>query len=401
MRSASMTRRGRVNAKTWHPPSIPLAPRLPAVPHTAFPPGAHVGPNREAGESPARSRHCERKRPEEPGRFDILHRSPLRTARSAGRWEGERGREGAIGRRPRSPAVSQETCPRVRHRKTRRRRMAFSLRRREWKADDGRMAVGPGVSRAGVERGVDRLGQSPAAVELPPVDVPVPAAPPPPESPLVRDPTGLTTVVDVGSRRAEISTVGMLVERRRAWCCNRAGASARASSSSSGGLEHRSSRIARRSSPERARWHRRPEPGSAAGGAAGGGAPGWRWRALRRRSPRGRGEPRHPERRRAGRLRRPGRGQLRDAAGERERVRAGAWRLGAARAARRPQRRRLSLRLRPARRDAGQQSEHVDPAEQPGDVGGRAGQRRWATRILAAGRAVPGERALPGAGGNR
>ncbi|HET9158681.1 MAG TPA: TonB-dependent receptor, partial [Myxococcaceae bacterium] len=53
-------------------------------------------------------------------------------------------------------------------------------------------------------------GQSPA-VELPPVDVPVPAAPPPPESPLVRDPTGFTTVVDVGSRRAEVSTVGVLV----------------------------------------------------------------------------------------------------------------------------------------------------------------------------------------------
>jgi iron complex outermembrane receptor protein len=54
-------------------------------------------------------------------------------------------------------------------------------------------------------------GQSPAAVELPPVDVPVPAAPPPPESPLVRDPTGLTTVVDASSRRAEVSTVGVLV----------------------------------------------------------------------------------------------------------------------------------------------------------------------------------------------
>jgi len=53
-------------------------------------------------------------------------------------------------------------------------------------------------------------GQSPA-IELPPVDVPVPAAPPPPESPVVRDPTGLTTVVDVGSRRAEMSTLGMLV----------------------------------------------------------------------------------------------------------------------------------------------------------------------------------------------
>src|SRR5678815_1160221 len=38
---------------------------------------------------------------------------------------------------------------------------AFSLRRREWKADDGRMAMGPGVSRAGVERGVDRLGAVP------------------------------------------------------------------------------------------------------------------------------------------------------------------------------------------------------------------------------------------------
>ena len=43
------------------------------------------------------------------------------------------------------------------------------------------------------------------------MDVPVPAAPPPPESPVVRDPTGLTTVVDVGSRRPEVSTVGVLV----------------------------------------------------------------------------------------------------------------------------------------------------------------------------------------------
>ncbi|HSP18937.1 MAG TPA: TonB-dependent receptor, partial [Myxococcaceae bacterium] len=54
-------------------------------------------------------------------------------------------------------------------------------------------------------------GQTPAAVELQPVDVPVPAAPPPPESPLVRDPTALTTVVDVSSRRAEVSTLGTLV----------------------------------------------------------------------------------------------------------------------------------------------------------------------------------------------
>ena len=43
------------------------------------------------------------------------------------------------------------------------------------------------------------------------MDVPVPAAPPPPESPQTRDPTAFTTVVDVGSRRAEVSTVGMLV----------------------------------------------------------------------------------------------------------------------------------------------------------------------------------------------
>jgi iron complex outermembrane receptor protein len=54
-------------------------------------------------------------------------------------------------------------------------------------------------------------GQSPA-VELPPVDVPVPAAaPPPPESPLVRDPTGFTSVVEVESRHAEIPTVGSVV----------------------------------------------------------------------------------------------------------------------------------------------------------------------------------------------
>ncbi len=68
-----------------------------------------------------------------------------------------------------------------------------------------RACLGPALSVASIA-----WGQSPA-VELPPVDVPVPAAPPPPESPLVRDPTGLTTVVDVGSRRAEVSTVGVLV----------------------------------------------------------------------------------------------------------------------------------------------------------------------------------------------
>ena len=69
-----------------------------------------------------------------------------------------------------------------------------------------RACLGPALSVASIA-----WGQSPAAVELPPVDVPVPAAPPPPESPVVRDPTGLTTVVDVGSRRAEVSTVGVLV----------------------------------------------------------------------------------------------------------------------------------------------------------------------------------------------
>jgi len=69
-----------------------------------------------------------------------------------------------------------------------------------------RACLGPALSVASIA-----WAQSPAAVELPPVDVPVPAAPPPPESPLVRDPTGLTTVVEVGSRRAEVSTVGVLV----------------------------------------------------------------------------------------------------------------------------------------------------------------------------------------------
>jgi vitamin B12 transporter len=69
-----------------------------------------------------------------------------------------------------------------------------------------RACLGPALSVASIA-----WGQSPATVELPPVDVPVPAAPPPPESPLVRDPTGLTTVVDVASRRTEVSTLGMLV----------------------------------------------------------------------------------------------------------------------------------------------------------------------------------------------
>ena len=53
-----------------------------------------------------------------------------------------------------------------------------------------RACLGPALSVASMA-----WGQSPA-VELPPVDVPVPAAaPPPPESPLVRDPTGFTSVV--------------------------------------------------------------------------------------------------------------------------------------------------------------------------------------------------------------
>ena len=69
-----------------------------------------------------------------------------------------------------------------------------------------RACLGPALSVASIA-----WGQSPAVVELPPVDVPVPAAPPPPESPLVRDPTGLTTVVDVASRRSEVSTLGVLV----------------------------------------------------------------------------------------------------------------------------------------------------------------------------------------------
>lgn len=69
-----------------------------------------------------------------------------------------------------------------------------------------RACLGPALSVASIA-----WGQSPAPVELPPVDVPVPAAPPPPESPLVRDPTGLTTVVEVESRRAEVSTLGALV----------------------------------------------------------------------------------------------------------------------------------------------------------------------------------------------
>ena len=69
-----------------------------------------------------------------------------------------------------------------------------------------RACLGPALSVASIA-----WGQSPVAVELPPVDVPVPAAPPPPESPLLRDPTALTTVVEVASRRAEVSTLGTLV----------------------------------------------------------------------------------------------------------------------------------------------------------------------------------------------
>ncbi|HUM10832.1 MAG TPA: TonB-dependent receptor [Myxococcaceae bacterium] len=69
-----------------------------------------------------------------------------------------------------------------------------------------RACLGPALSVASIA-----WGQSPAAVELPPVDVPVPAAPPPPESPLVRDPTGLTTLVEVEGRQAEVPTVGSLV----------------------------------------------------------------------------------------------------------------------------------------------------------------------------------------------
>lgn len=69
-----------------------------------------------------------------------------------------------------------------------------------------RACLGPALSVASIA-----WGQSPVPVELAPVDVPVPSAPPPPESPQVRDPTALTTVVDVSSRRAEVTTLGTLV----------------------------------------------------------------------------------------------------------------------------------------------------------------------------------------------
>jgi iron complex outermembrane receptor protein len=53
--------------------------------------------------------------------------------------------------------------------------------------------------------------QTQAPLVLPPVDVPLSGAPPPPESPVQRDPTGLVTVVDAAARSTEVTSVGALV----------------------------------------------------------------------------------------------------------------------------------------------------------------------------------------------
>jgi vitamin B12 transporter len=50
-------------------------------------------------------------------------------------------------------------------------------------------------------------------VLLAPVNVPLPSAPPAPESPTVRDPTGQTSVVDISGRRAEVLSTGALLSQ--------------------------------------------------------------------------------------------------------------------------------------------------------------------------------------------
>ena len=69
-----------------------------------------------------------------------------------------------------------------------------------------RACLGPALSVASMA-----WAQTQAPVALPPVDVPLPGAPPPPESPVQRDPTGLVTVIDVAGRTTEATTVGALV----------------------------------------------------------------------------------------------------------------------------------------------------------------------------------------------
>ena len=69
-----------------------------------------------------------------------------------------------------------------------------------------RACLGPALSVASMA-----WAQTQAPVTLPPVDVPLPGAPPPPESPVQRDPTGLVTVIDVAGRTTEATTVGALV----------------------------------------------------------------------------------------------------------------------------------------------------------------------------------------------
>ena len=239
-----------------------------------------------------------------------------------------------------------------------------------------RACLGPALSVASIA-----WGQSPAVVELPPVDVPVPAAPPPPESPLVRDPTGLTTVVDVASRRSEVSTLGVLVGEAPGVVLQQTGGIGQAEQLSLRGASSTGVLVLLDGVPLNALGGVAdlslvPLPAVQRAEVLRGGAGA----ALRGRRSRGRGQPRHPERRGAGHHGRRRSGQLRDDPGQRERLGTGARRLGPARAARRAHRRRLHLPLRPARRHAGQQSEDAGPGEQPGHVG-RLGWPRRGGRV--------------------
>jgi vitamin B12 transporter len=70
-----------------------------------------------------------------------------------------------------------------------------------------RHGLGPAVGVASLAWGQS----SSEPVLLAPVTVPLPAAPPAPESPTVRDPTGQTSVVDISGRRAEVLSTGALL----------------------------------------------------------------------------------------------------------------------------------------------------------------------------------------------
>ena len=72
-----------------------------------------------------------------------------------------------------------------------------------------RWGLGPAVGVASLAWGQS----SPAPVLLPPVTVPLPPSQPAPESPSQRDPTGQSSVVELGGRRGEVLTTGELVSQ--------------------------------------------------------------------------------------------------------------------------------------------------------------------------------------------